>query len=475
MKKFLMISAILVMTLNLSVFAYVNPGYQNPVVEVVKTTADAVVKIDVVSSRTVTTDPFFDEFFRRFFGDSMDPFGYNRNRTEKTVGSGFVFDEEGHILTNYHVVANADKIQVTMLDKSVYEAEYVGGDAESDIAVIKIKEMDSNMLPYLSFGDSSTLQIGEWAIAIGNPLGFQHTVTLGVVSALNRTIQVDDTQTTYTDLIQTDAAINPGNSGGPLLNIHGEVIGINTAIINPMEGVNLGFAIPINKVKNFLDDLITFGKLKKAYLGVRIVSIDEDTKNALNLENNKGALIVEVEKNSPAEAAGLQPQDIIVSVNGAIVEDADHLVSMVRTEKIGNMVNLEIDRNGSKMTFSVTLAELEDTEAAASAPITVKPTEETIVSEILGFTVAPLTASTRSELSIPNNVEGLLISEVDADSAAYQLGIRKNAVLISINRQTIKTLEAFDQLEKALKKGSSVALYLYIPGQGSVFVSYPIQ
>ncbi|HQC38680.1 MAG TPA: Do family serine endopeptidase, partial [Thermotogota bacterium] len=459
----------------LSVFAYVNPGYQNPVVEVVKTTADAVVKIDVVSSRTVTTDPFFDEFFRRFFGDSMDPFGYNRNRTEKTVGSGFVFDEEGHILTNYHVVANADKIQVTMLDKSVYEAEYVGGDAESDIAVIKIKEMDSNMLPYLSFGDSSTLQIGEWAIAIGNPLGFQHTVTLGVVSALNRTIQVDDTQTTYTDLIQTDAAINPGNSGGPLLNIHGEVIGINTAIINPMEGVNLGFAIPINKVKNFLDDLITFGKLKKAYLGVRIVSIDEDTKNALNLENNKGALIVEVEKNSPAEAAGLQPQDIIVSVNGAIVEDADHLVSMVRTEKIGNMVNLEIDRNGSKMAFSVTLAELEDTETAASAPITVKPTEETIVSEILGFTVAPLTASTRSELSIPNNVEGLLISEVDADSAAYQLGIRKNAVLISINRQTIKTLEAFDQLEKALKKGSSVALYLYIPGQGSVFVSYPIQ
>jgi len=422
------------MTLNLSVFAYVNPGYQNPVVEVVKTTADAVVKIDVVSSRTVTTDPFFDEFFRRFFGDSMDPFGYNRNRTEKTVGSGFVFDEEGHILTNYHVVANADKIQVTMLDKSVYEAEYVGGDAESDIAVIKIKEMDSNMLPYLSFGDSSTLQIGEWAIAIGNPLGFQHTVTLGVVSALNRTIQVDDTQTTYTDLIQTDAAINPGNSGGPLLNIHGEVIGINTAIINPMEGVNLGFAIPINKVKNFLDDLITFGKLKKAYLGVRIVSIDEDTKNALNLENNKGALIVEVEKNSPAEAAGLQPQDIIVSVNGAIVEDADHLVSMVRTEKIGNMVNLEIDRNGSKMAFSVTLAELEDTETAASAPITVKPTEETIVSEILGFTVAPLTASTRSELSIPNNVEGLLISEVDADSAAYQLGIRKNAVLISINR-----------------------------------------
>ncbi|OQC31448.1 MAG: putative serine protease HtrA [Thermotogae bacterium ADurb.Bin062] len=452
-----------------------NPGYQNPVVEVVKTTADAVVKIDVVSSRTVTTDPFFDEFFRRFFGDSMDPFGYNRNRTEKTVGSGFVFDEEGHILTNYHVVANADKIQVTMLDKSVYEAEYVGGDAESDIAVIKIKEMDSNMLPYLSFGDSSTLQIGEWAIAIGNPLGFQHTVTLGVVSALNRTIQVDDTQTTYTDLIQTDAAINPGNSGGPLLNIHGEVIGINTAIINPMEGVNLGFAIPINKVKNFLDDLITFGKLKKAYLGVRIVSIDEDTKNALNLENNKGALIVEVEKNSPAEAAGLQPQDIIVSVNGAIVEDADHLVSMVRTEKIGNMVNLEIDRNGSKMAFSVTLAELEDTETAASAPITVKPTEETIVSEILGFTVAPLTASTRSELSIPNNVEGLLISEVDADSAAYQLGIRKNAVLISINRQTVKTLEAFDQLEKALKKGSSVALYLYIPGQGSVFVSYPIQ
>ena len=333
MKKFLVISFLLVLTLNLSVFAYVNPGYQNPVVEVVKTTADAVVKIDVVSSRTVTTDPFFDEFFRRFFGDSIDPFGYNRNRTQKTVGSGFVFDEDGHILTNYHVVANADKIQVTMLDKSVYDAEYVGGDADTDIAVIRIKGMDSNVLPYLTFGDSSALQIGEWAIAIGNPLGFQHTVTLGVISALKRTIQVDDTKTTYTDLIQTDAAINPGNSGGPLLNIHGEVIGINTAIINPMEGVNLGFAIPINKVKDFLEDLIKFGKLKRAYLGVRIVSIDQDTKKALNLESTKGALIVEVDKDSPAELAGLQPEDIIVSVNGAEVEDADHLVILVGKEK----------------------------------------------------------------------------------------------------------------------------------------------
>ncbi|HOD90884.1 MAG TPA: Do family serine endopeptidase [Thermotogota bacterium] len=475
MKKFLVISFLLVLTLNLSVFAYVNPGYQNPVVEVVKTTADAVVKIDVVSSRTVTTDPFFDEFFRRFFGDSIDPFGYNRNRTQKTVGSGFVFDEDGHILTNYHVVANADKIQVTMLDKSVYDAEYVGGDADTDIAVIRIKGMDSNVLPYLTFGDSSALQIGEWAIAIGNPLGFQHTVTLGVISALKRTIQVDDTKTTYTDLIQTDAAINPGNSGGPLLNIHGEVIGINTAIINPMEGVNLGFAIPINKVKDFLEDLIKFGKLKRAYLGVRIVSIDQDTKKALNLESTKGALIVEVDKDSPAELAGLQPEDIIVSVNGAEVEDADHLVNLVRKEKIGSVVSLLIDRNGVKMEFSVKLSELEDTSSAASAPIVVKPAEKTVASELLGFTVATLTPDIRSQLSIPNNVEGLHIAEVDSKSAAYQLGVRKNAILVSINRQTVKTLEAFDKIEKTLKKGSSVALYLYIPGQGSVFVSYPLQ
>jgi len=362
-----------------------------------------------------------------------------------------------------------------MLDKSVYDAEYVGGDADSDIAVIRIKGMDSNVLPYLSFGDSSALQIGEWAIAIGNPLGFQHTVTLGVISALKRTIQVDDTKTTYTDLIQTDAAINPGNSGGPLLNIHGEVIGINTAIINPMEGVNLGFAIPINKVKDFLEDLITFGKLKRAYLGVRIVSIDQDTKKALNLESTKGALIVEVDKGSPAELAGLQPEDIIVSVNGAEVEDADHLVNMVRKEKIGSVVSLLIDRNGVKMEFSVKLAELEDTSTAASAPIVVKPADKTVVSELLGFTVAPLTADVRSQFSIPNNVEGLYITEVDSKSAAYQLGIRKNAILVSINRQTVKTLEAFDQIEKTLKKGASVALYLYIPGQGSVFVSYPLQ
>jgi Do/DeqQ family serine protease len=473
MKKFLMISTFLVLTLNLSVFAYVNPGYQNPVVEVVKTTADAVVKIDVESSRSVETDPFFDEFFRRFFGDQMDPFGYNRNRTQKTVGSGFVFDEAGHILTNYHVVANADKIQITMLDKSTYEAEYVGGDEESDVAVIKIKGIEPNSLPYLDFGDSSTLQIGEWAIAIGNPLGFQHTVTLGVISALNRTIRIDDNNSTYNDLIQTDAAINPGNSGGPLLNIHGEVIGINTAIINPSDGVNLGFAIPINKVKNFIEELIKFGKLKKAYLGVRIVSIDEDTQKALGLVDRKGALIVEVEKNSPAEAAGLQPQDIIVSVNGQSVEDADHLVNLVRSEKIGSMVTLEIDRNGIKSVYKVTLTELQETSVAV-LPTTPQVLGDAVSSDLLGFSVTSLTDELRKQLSVPQNIEGLYISEVKSDSSAYQLGVRKNAILISINRKTVSTLEDYEQVLQSLKKGSSVALYLYIPGQGSVFVSYPI-
>lgn len=472
MKKFVLTSVVLFFTFNLSLLAYVNPDYQNPVVEVVKATANAVVKIDVESSRAVSVDPFFDEFFRRFFGDQTDPFGGNQNRTERIVGSGFIFDEAGHILTNYHVVEGADKIQITMLDKTIMEAEFVGGDAETDIAVLKLKDVQPNTLPFLDFGDSDSLMIGEWAIAIGNPLGFQHTVTLGVISAVNRKISVDDTGNTYTDLIQTDAAINPGNSGGPLLNIHGEVIGINTALINPSEGTNLGFAIPINKVRNFLEELITYGKLKKAYLGVRIMDIDQNTQKALGLSDTRGALVVEVEKDSPAELTGIRPQDIIKSINGSIVENADHLVNLVRSQKVGAVLSIEVDRNHQKLAFKVTLAELKET--TATAVVSPQIVTNAVDSELFGFSVALLTEELRKELSLPANIDGLYISDVKSDSTAYELGIRKGHILISVNRNPIQTIEEFQILNNGLKKGSSVALYLYVPGQGGVFVSFPL-
>ncbi|KUK23064.1 MAG: Protease Do, partial [Thermotoga petrophila] len=255
MKKFFLTIAVVLMLT--SVFPYVNPDYESPIVNVVEACAPAVVKIDVVKTvKTSFFDPYFEQFFKKWFGEL--PPGFERRVA--SLGSGFIFDPEGYILTNYHVAGGADNITVTMLDGSKYDAEYIGGDEELDIAVIKIKASDKKF-PYLEFGDSDKVKIGEWAIAIGNPLGFQHTVTVGVVSATNRRIPKPDGSGYYVGLIQTDAAINPGNSGGPLLNIHGEVIGINTAIVNPQEAVNLGFAIPINTVKKFLDTILTQKKV----------------------------------------------------------------------------------------------------------------------------------------------------------------------------------------------------------------------
>lgn len=348
MKKFfLTIAVALILT---SVFPYVNPDYESPIVNVVEVCAPAVVKIDVVKTvKTSFFDPYFEQFFKKWFGEL--PPGFERQVA--SLGSGFIFDPEGYILTNYHVVGGADNITVTMLDGSKYDAEYIGGDEELDIAVIKIKASDKKF-PYLEFGDSDKVKIGEWAIAIGNPLGFQHTVTVGVVSATNRRIPKPDGSGYYVGLIQTDAAINPGNSGGPLLNIHGEVIGINTAIVNPQEAVNLGFAIPINTVKKFLDTILTQKKVEKAYLGVTVMTLTEETAKALGLESTSGALITSVQKGSPAEKAGLKEGDVILKVDDQDVRSHEELVSIIHTYKPGDTAVLTIERKGKIMKVQVT-------------------------------------------------------------------------------------------------------------------------
>ena len=460
--------------LSLSAFSFVNEDYESPGVNVVNATADSVVKIDVERKVKVSTDPFMDEFFRRFFGERPSPFG--GERSQESLGSGFLFDEEGHVLTNEHVVQNADKIKVTLLDGTVYDAEYIGGDSEMDIAILKINGVENNELPHLQFSDSKNLQIGQTAIAIGNPLGFKHTVTTGVVSALERQIPKPDGSGYYRNLIQTDAAINPGNSGGPLLNIHGEVIGINTAIVNPMEGTNLGFAIPINDVKIFIDDLIKFGELKKPQLGVRIMNIDENTKNALGLESTDGALVVEVEPGSPADKAGIKPQDIILEFNGEKVKNIDQLSSMIRRQEIGQYANVKIDRNGEQMNINVELKAApekeEETMNQDQEDVVVKDSQK---SALLGFSVSNLNTQLRKQYEIPEEVKGVLITEVDQNSYAYRMGLRKGAVLMSINRNQIDGIQKFEEITSSLSSGNSVALYVYVPGQGSLMLSYPLQ
>ncbi len=459
----------------MSVFGYVNPGYVSPITNVVKATAESVVKIDVEKTSSYSTDPLFDDFFRRFFGEELTP-RFDSNRKETSIGSGFIFDEEGHVLTNYHVVKGAESIKITFLDGTGYDAEYIGGDQDTDIAILKIKEIDGKEIPYLELGDSDNLEIGEPAIAIGNPLGFQHTVTSGVISATNRKITIpngDGTSNYYSDLIQTDAAINPGNSGGPLLNIHGEVIGINTAIINPTEGVNLGFAIPINKVHNLLDELIKYGKIKKAYLGVKIIDITEDTKEALGLDSTDGSIVVEVEPDSPAEKSGLHPQDIIIEIDGRKVEGNDHLISIIRSKRAGQEMKLKIDRNGEIIDLEVMLEQKEEDSQEIQLP-EVKDVKG-VGSQLMGFSVADLTPELRMKYSVPDSVNGVLITDVDESGSAKKLGLKTGSVLISINRKAVKSVEDWQNAIKDFKKGDFVALYVYTPGQGSMMLSFPIQ
>ena len=472
MRKFLAFSMILFFV-GLTLFGYVNPDYKNPVINVVNATADAVVKIDVEKTVSTSVDPFMEEFFKSFFGEQQNPFGTERKQT--SLGSGFLFDSDGHILTNEHVVRGAETIKVTMFSGKTYDAEYIGGDSEMDIAIIKIKHENGTDFPYLEFGDSDNLQIGQVAIAIGNPLGFQHTVTTGVVSATERQIPKPDNSGYYTNLIQTDAAINPGNSGGPLLNIHGEVIGINTAIVNPTSGTNLGFAIPINDVNLFIEDLIKYGKLQKPQIGVKIMNIDENTKEALALDSTQGAIVVEVTPDSPAEKAGIKPQDIILEFLGEEVKNKEQLASMIRKQEIGKMASIKIDRNGKIIELQVELLPPEDKEKPEEKQIEQEEITEENTSELLGISVAELNNSLRNEYKISSNVNGLFISEVSTSSLAYRMGLRRGAVLLSINRQNTTTTNQFEDIVSKLKKGQSVALYVYVPGEGSLMLSYPLQ
>ncbi|MCD6546765.1 MAG: Do family serine endopeptidase [Thermotogae bacterium] len=452
MRRIGILAVILIAILTFSGFALINSNYESPVVKVVKYAAPAVVKIDVVRTTYTSFDPFMDEFFKKFFGEDQSPWGFKRKAS--AVGSGFVFDSKGYILTNEHVVHEADQITVTFIDGKKYDAEYIGGDSELDIAVIRIKSKSKEKFPTIEFGDSDKLEIGEWAIAIGNPLGLQHTVTIGVISALNRKIPKPDGSGYYTELIQTDAAINPGNSGGPLLNIHGQVVGINTAIINPTEGVNLGFAIPINKVKRFLNDLVNLGKIRKAYLGVYIQDLTSELAKALGLEETSGAIVTQVVEGSPADKAGIKVNDVIKKINDSKVSSASDVVSIIHSYAPGDKVTITVEREGKVIQLDVLLSE--QTEEMASA------TEEGYTK--FGITVNNITESDRQEYSIPDRIEGVIVKYVEPSSTAYKVGIRRGDVIMYLNRKKIENLEDWKKAISKVKSGDIVALMTYRNG-----------
>ncbi len=468
MKKILFITFILfigIMTLGQKV----NEDYESPFVNVVEVAAPAVVKVDVVTTTSYNYSEeypeFFDDFFKRFFSYPDVP---EEEYKQYGLGSGFIISEEGYILTNEHVVGNADEITVSLLDGREYKAKYIGGDTELDIAVIQISP-EGEELPIVELGDSDSILVGEWAIAIGNPLGFQHTVTVGVVSATGRHIQKPDYSGYYSNLIQTDANINPGNSGGPLLNIHGEVIGINTAIVSPNVGTTLGFAIPINNVKRYLTSLIENGEAVKGYLGIYFRSISEEDINSLGLKVKKGALVTDVVDDSPASLSGIQPLDVITKVQNIDISNSDELVAAIHSFPAGSETEITVNRDGEELVLPVTFGQPNDYEQEEESSIGKEEEEKETSKNInLGIEVEGISSEIIEKYELNPNVKGVVIVSVEQGKIGEMLGLSSGDVIselrINGTKYSIEDVSSFNEALEDIKKNDYVAIIVVTNG-----------
>ena len=395
-------------------------------------------------------DPFND-FWRRFFGGPA-PRGPQRQRS---LGSGFIIDGDGSILTNNHVVENAQKIVVKLAaDDQEYEAKVIGRDTKTDIAVIKINAKTN--LPAATLGDSDRLEVGEWVVAIGNPFGLDSTVTSGIVSAKGRHIG----QGPYDNFIQTDASINPGNSGGPLINLRGEVIGINTAIFSRTGGnMGIGFAIPINLVKEVLPQLRGKGKVTRGFLGVLIQKVTPEIAESLGMDKGNGALVANVTKNGPADKAGVKVGDVIIEFDGKEVKDSSDLPIIVARTSVDRRARMKVLRDKKEITLTVSVGELKDEEVVASAPEKGE----------LGLTVQRLTPQMAESLGL-DKPEGVVVTAIEPGSAADEAGIRRGDVIVEVDRKLIRNLDEYKKAVAAIRKGRGV-LFLVRRGDNTLFLA----
>ncbi len=394
-------------------------------------------------------DPFYD-FFEKFFGDE----DRQREFKQRSLGSGFIIDKDGYIVTNNHVIENADKIKVRLKNGSEFDAEIVGRDPNTDLALIKIKSGEN--LPVVKLGDSDALKVGQWVVAIGSPFGLEHTVTAGIVSAKGRVIGSGP----YDDFIQTDASINPGNSGGPLINMKGEVVGINTAIIASGQGI--GFAIPISLAKGIIDQLKKEGEVTRGWLGVTIQSLGQDLAEYYGIKDGKGALVMDVVPGDPADEAGIEPNDIILEVNGNKVESSRDLTRMIAKIGVGEHIKIKVWRDRRIKTFNVKIAKRPDTSVISKR--TGKQQEDA-----LGIRVSKVTTEIARRFNI-TEAEGVIVVGIEPGSKGEEAGVMTGDIIKEVNHKAIKTVNDYADVIGKINTGESINLFLWRINTGFLVV-----
>ncbi len=422
-------------------------------------------------------DPQLDELFKDFF-NRRGRQGDNQNREHaprrvNSLGSGFVIDSSGFVVTNNHVIAEADEITVIFNDGSRLKAELIGKDQKTDIALLRVKP--DKPLKAVKFGDSEKLRLGEWVVAIGNPFSLGGTVTAGIVSARNRDIQSGP----YDNYIQTDAAINRGNSGGPLFNLDGEVVGINTAIISPSGGsIGIGFSVPSKTAMPVIDQLKQFGETRRGWLGVRIQQVTDEIAESLNVKPPRGALVAGVDDKGPAKPAGIEPGDVIIKFDGKDIKEMRDLPRVVADAPVGKDVPVVIIRKGKEETRTVKLGRLEDGEKLAAAKTSLEtPSEKSVVKKTLGIELSNLSEDLRKRYKIKDTVKGVVITGVDASSPAADKRLSAGDVIVEIAQEAVATADDFQaRIDKLKKEGRKSALLLVVGSDGELrFVALPLQ
>ena len=395
----------------------------------------------------------FSHFFDNPFGDIFEPFQVPRKWKEQSLGSGVIISDDGYIITNFHVVEKADEIMVTLYDKRIFSGKIIGSDPKTDIAVIKIS---AGNLPAIKWGDADKLQVGEFVLAFGNSFGLSNTVTLGIVSALGRAnVGIAD----YEDFIQTDAAINPGNSGGPLVNIKGELIGINTAIFSRTGGYQgVGFAVPSNMARSVMEQLQKEGKVIRGWLGVTIQDISQGLAGEFGLSDVTGALVTDISPGSPAEEAGLKRGDVILEINDRKVNDVVSLRNMVAQSDVGSRMKLKILRDGEESMLYAVIVELPQEFAEV---VREKPEDEVREeNELAGFRVMEFTSEIAKQLRLSRKERGVIVTGVVPGSAADEAGIKKGDVIQEINRQKVTDLKDFNRIVSHIRDGETFLLFI---------------